>query len=293
MFKRLCSLILIASIPILLANCSNDDDANPIDSAPLDSLIQFDGITETDDLGYLIGGDLTDWCYNSEKSTSEEIPSHYALYPAFPNSSYYSFTIIYDLPVASEVHLVVIDTSESVIRELVNEAQPAGRYRSGWDIRDAEGNRAEPGIYRVIIAAGEFECYGDIEVLPVPEPDSGTIIIHTRTSDNGMLVSYDAPSEIGGMWLIFIYDGIIGTPVYDRVTWRMTRLDNTIETPSADVPDTLKILISTPLSEIRTLPIGINNLCSIPVESGGIALDYIEISDGLGNLVPAAIIKSP
>lgn len=293
MLKRLLPVLLIASTVISLASCSDDDELIPVVSNPTDTLGQFEGITETDDLGYIFGGDLTDWCYTINKNALGEIPSEYTLYPAFPNSSYYYFTIIYDLPALSDVHMAILDSTMSVIHELVNETREAGQYHAGWDIRDAEGNRVEPGIYRVIMTANDFECYGDIEVLPVPEPDSGMVIIHTRTSNNGMLVSYDASIEIGGLWMVFIYDGSVEPPIYDRVTWRMTRLDNTIVVDSEDAPDTLKILISTPLSEIRTLPVGTNDLCSIPVESGGVALGYIEVSDGLGALVPAAIIKSP
>ena len=292
MIKQLLLTVMLASMVIFLAQCSNDDNSNPTGSN--DNPNQFTGITETDDLGYILGGDSSDWCYDPSKNGQGIPPTEYALYPAFPNSSYYYFTLIYDLPAASEVVINIVDTSQAIIRELVNQSQEAGQYVTGWDVRDTLGAMVSPGIYRVTMTAGDFECHGDVEVTAVPEPDSETVIVHTHTSGDSMMVSYDSPVKIGAIWMIFTFDGILGDPLYDRVTFGMSLLDNISQSSSPDKPDTLKVLVSTPIAQIKTLPSGEHNLCRIPIESGRISLEYTEVSDSLGEAVyPSAIIKAP
>ncbi len=294
MIKRFVLILILASTTIFLAQCSDDDNSNPTGSNDPDTLSQFSGITETNDLGYIIGGDVSDWCYDPSKNVDGGLPNAYALYPAFPNSSYYYFTLIYDLPVASNVNLTVVDTGQEVVRQLVGQSQDAGQYVAGWDIRNTEGNMVSPGIYRIMMTAGDFECFGDVEVVAAPEPDSESVIVYTHTSGDSLVVSYDSPAKIGAIWMIFTFDGAVGNPFYDRITFGMSLLSNTSESTSPDQPDTLKVLISTPFSQIRTLPSGEQNLCSIPIESGRISLDYTEVSDSLGEaLIPSAIIKGP
>ena len=291
--KRLLVIPIMVLMAVSLIQCTDDEETNPVDPALPDTTLQFSGVTTTDDLGYILDNDTADWCYGAGKSAEGELPTEYALYPAFPNPSYYSFNFIYDLPVQSAVHLFIIDTSAAIISELVQETQPAGRYLTGWDIRDTTGSRVDPGIYRVMLTAGDFECYGDIEVVAPPEPDSRTLVVYTELTDDGLDLTYDSPDKIGALWLVFVFNGVIGSPIYDSATFRMNVMSAITVSSLEDEPDTLKILISTPVNPMRAMPSGQNELCFIPVESGQIALDYVEASDSLGTIMPTAIVKIP
>ena len=294
MVHRLLFVMLMVVFGLFLVQCSDDD--NPVDSTGPDTgdtLIVIDGITETDDLGYIIGGDLNDWCYDFTKNSKGPVPSTFALYPAFPNASYYYINLIYDLPLMTDVYIRVIDSTAAVVRDLVDTAQVMGQYVTGWNLLDTAGVRVAPGMYRVLMNAGDFECQGDIEVLPVPEPDSESAIIYTEMSGDNMLVSYDSPEEIAALWLVFISDGDIGTITYDIVLREMSVLDNIVASASDHEPDTLKVIISTPIQQIETIPSGEHGLCIIPITGGRLALNYTEASNEQGQLVPTAIVKLP
>ncbi len=292
MLKRTLLILFLGSLAIFMVQCSQDDTPESIVSPNIDTLPTISGITQTNDLGIVEGGDLNDWCYTSPKSATGTLPTEYALYPAFPNASYYYVNLIYDLPVQSVVSLAIMDTSRTVVRTLVNSSQAAGQYVTGWDLRDSLGTRVSPGIYRVLIKAGDFQCFGDIEVLPVPQPDSGSLVITTGPSDDGMAVTYDSPVPVAALWLVFILDGGTGAPVYDPVTAGMNVRDNLVQSATETQPDTLKIIMVTPVDRIVTMPEGSHYLCDIPVTSGRLSLDYVEASNEMGQLIPAAIIKT-
>jgi len=292
MFKRLFFILLVASASIFLMNCSDDEEANPVNSDLIDFPVTINGITQTDDLGNVVGGDMTDWCYSQTKNSMSEIPTEYALYPAYPNASYYNFAIIYDLPAQSNVQIYVINTT-SIVRTLVTQTQDAGRYITGWNILDNAGTRVDTGLYQVLMMAGDFICSGDIRVLPVPQPDSGSLIVYTKTLEDDLAVSYDSPSKVAAIWLKFIFNGSVGNPMYDSVAWDMNLISHIAESSSAEEPDTLKVLIVSPVDQLTSMPSGLHDLCRIPVLSGAVSLDYVEASDDLGALIPVAIMKLP
>ena len=55
---------------------------------------------------------------------------------------------------------------EQTVTVLVDQTMPEGVHSLVWDLRDSGGTRVTPGIYRCVIHAGNFLCYGDIQVLP-------------------------------------------------------------------------------------------------------------------------------
>ena len=292
MSKRFFPVLFAIAVSIFIINCSFDEINYPVNSGSNDFPHEITGITQTDDLGNVVGGDMTDWCYSQTKNAMGEIPTEYALYPAYPNASYYTFSLIYDLPAQSDVHIYIVDTM-SMVSTLVDETQEAGRYITGWNLLDDAGTRVDPGLYRVMITAGDFSCSGDIQVLPVPQPDSGSLVVYTEISDNFVYVSYDSPVDVAALWLKIIFNGSVGDPIYDLVTRHMTRQSHIAVSNSPDEPDTLKILIVSPLDHLETMPSGSHDLCRIPITSGAVSLDYVEASDEQGALLPAAIIKLP
>jgi hypothetical protein len=58
-------------------------------------------------------------------------------------------------PVAS-VRVSLYSLDGTPIRQLVNESLQAGRYLLGWDGMDDRGRRVQPGVYVVVMTAGNF-----------------------------------------------------------------------------------------------------------------------------------------
>jgi subtilisin family serine protease len=64
-----------------------------------------------------------------------------------PNPFRPATTIAYAVPRDGSVQLSVFDVTGRVVRHLVEEIQPAGRYQVAWDGRDMAGQRAPSGVY--------------------------------------------------------------------------------------------------------------------------------------------------
>jgi hypothetical protein len=76
------------------------------------------------------------------------------LSPSVPNPVLERTTIGFDLPLASEVILRIVDVTGHVVRvALDNEAMRAGRHRWDWDLRDDAGARVAPGVYFATLEA--------------------------------------------------------------------------------------------------------------------------------------------
>jgi len=75
------------------------------------------------------------------------LPGRFALFQNYPNPANPSTTIAYDLPSPTYVRLDIYDLLGQEARQLVDQAQPAGRWSISWDGTDAEGRRAASGVY--------------------------------------------------------------------------------------------------------------------------------------------------
>jgi len=84
------------------------------------------------------------------------LPETFALHPNFPNPFNPSTTIRYQLPEASNVHLIVYDATGRVVRTLVEGKMEAGHYTVTWNGRDASGRVVASGVYLVRMEAGDF-----------------------------------------------------------------------------------------------------------------------------------------
>ena len=87
------------------------------------------------------------------------LPQRFILMQNSPNPLAFTTpatTIRYELPFTSEspVSLRIFNLLGQNVRELVNAAQPAGRYEVQWDGRLANGERAPVGIYFYQLQAG-------------------------------------------------------------------------------------------------------------------------------------------
>ncbi len=91
------------------------------------------------------GSDLPD----PEPETEPEavLPAAVALLGNYPNPFNPSTHIAFELPRDMRVRLAVYDIRGSLVRQLLNEVQPAGRSEVLWDGRDTSGRPAASGVY--------------------------------------------------------------------------------------------------------------------------------------------------
>ncbi len=78
-------------------------------------------------------------------------PKTYSLYQNYPNPFNPSTMIMYDVPKATRVKLVVYDVLGREVATLVDDLQMAGRHQSIWN-----ANRLASGVYFSRIQAGEY-----------------------------------------------------------------------------------------------------------------------------------------
>ncbi len=78
---------------------------------------------------------------------SSDIPTSFALHPAYPNPFNPNTTIRFDLPEASVVVLVVHDLLGREVARLVDRYMTAGYHQVIWDGRTASGLEVPSGIY--------------------------------------------------------------------------------------------------------------------------------------------------
>ncbi len=88
-------------------------------------------------------------------SSADAIPEILLLKQNYPNPFNPETSIIYQLSVASAVHLTVYNLLGQEVRQLVSEKQSTGVYRVQWDGKDAVGRAAPSGLYLYRLKAGE------------------------------------------------------------------------------------------------------------------------------------------
>lgn len=85
-------------------------------------------------------------------------PQDFVLSQNYPNPFNPSTQISYEIPVASQVKIVIYDLRGQFIWTLIDEQQSAGRYVVSWDGTNAGNERVASGIYLVRMEAGRFDC---------------------------------------------------------------------------------------------------------------------------------------
>ena len=86
------------------------------------------------------------------------IPATYALRQNLPNPFTDQTAIAYDLPVASGVGLRIFDAQGRLVRTVVSQEHPAGRYSAVWDGNDDGGRPVSAGVYLLRMVAGDFRA---------------------------------------------------------------------------------------------------------------------------------------
>ncbi len=85
---------------------------------------------------------------------TKSIPDNFELFNVYPNPFNAETTIEFALPQDDDVRLSVYNLLGQLVRELVNERQPAGYLKVHWDGRNTFGQVVASGIYLVRLQAG-------------------------------------------------------------------------------------------------------------------------------------------
>jgi hypothetical protein len=280
--RNLFIILTLSTIAVFLVNCS-DDTTGPdsgTDTGTTEA-VRFSGITITDREGNILGGDSTDWCYTVAKSglaaLNMSIPFGYALYPAYANPSAGPVRIDYDLPQQSTVHLYIIDTSETIIRNLVNQVQGPGSYSVIWDQWDDFGQFVDSGIYGCQIEAGTFDCFGDIQVDSTPHH----VILYSSTSGGVLTVNYKASTRLGAILLIFDSIAVAGMPTLGNGA-------NNMDFVEGIANGQYRVFVYT-LEDYYILN-GEHTLLTLPV-TAPMAIDSVDPSDYWGNIMSYVVLN--
>lgn len=89
-------------------------------------------------------------------STVKIVPSEFSLSQNYPNPFNPSTEIRYDLPVTTNVSLVIFDLIGREVRTLLNGSIEAGSYRVTWDGKDNFGKNISSGVYFYRITTEKF-----------------------------------------------------------------------------------------------------------------------------------------
>ena len=267
---------LAVFILILAVSCSNSDTAGPDDN-----LVDISGITETNDAGVILGGDLSDWCYSTDKILLP-VPVEYAFYPAYPNPNFGVVTFAYDLPKHDSVHIYIINSTGEVVAELVNEAEDAGHYEITWNHETDGGHIADGGMFRAVMECTDFECTGDI----LSERPKMTLYAVPQDDEN-LTIKYTADQPVAGLFMVLPISGSVYNTNFSIYTNGMDAAYNVLD-------DSLRILIAVSPTETGYMPATDEqkSVCFI-YHDGAISLDSAQASDTLGVFLFDIDIEKP
>jgi hypothetical protein len=84
------------------------------------------------------------------------LPNEYKLLNNYPNPFNPSTKIAFDIPQSELVTLKVYNINGELIRNIMEENLPAGRFESVWNGKDNNGREVSSGVYIYRLTAGKF-----------------------------------------------------------------------------------------------------------------------------------------
>lgn len=88
---------------------------------------------------------------------SEVLPDQFTLHQNFPNPFNPSTTISFDLPEASDLHLIIYTITGETVASVIKTAISAGFRKVQWDGTDVSGKLVSSGIYFYYLEARAIE----------------------------------------------------------------------------------------------------------------------------------------
>lgn len=92
-----------------------------------------------------------------EKKNDIIFPIVFELKKNYPNPFNSTTKILYSIPKACQVRIIIFDVLGRVVKRLVDNYQAAGKYKVIWDGRDEVGKYVSSGIYFYQMIAGSFQ----------------------------------------------------------------------------------------------------------------------------------------
>ncbi|MCH8839046.1 MAG: T9SS type A sorting domain-containing protein, partial [Candidatus Marinimicrobia bacterium] len=84
------------------------------------------------------------------------LPAAFALHQNYPNPFNPATTIRFDLPLATDIHIVVYDLLGRKVVRLLNQHLEPGFHELLWNGRDRTGRELPTGMYIVLLATPQF-----------------------------------------------------------------------------------------------------------------------------------------
>ncbi len=84
------------------------------------------------------------------------LPTDFNLHQNYPNPFNPSTTLRFDLPAATDIHIVVYDLLGREVVRLVDQRLEAGYHQLVWNGRDRSGRELPTGMYIVLMATPEY-----------------------------------------------------------------------------------------------------------------------------------------
>jgi FlgD Ig-like domain len=84
---------------------------------------------------------------------------------AYPNPANPFTNIAFELPATARVQLRMFDASGALVKELADEALPAGRHSIRWDGLNRQGRMVPTGVYYYQLIAGKTTSVGKVMIL--------------------------------------------------------------------------------------------------------------------------------
>jgi hypothetical protein len=150
------NFVYLAAIENGLHVISIVDPTSPVEVGFYDTRGETWDISVVGNLAYVADGELFG-IYDCSEATQavhrapEALPQTVTLYPCYPNPFNPMTTISFDLPMTSEVSLVVYNVNGQAVETLVNEQRPAGTFNVSFD-----GSRLSSGTYFYTLNAGGY-----------------------------------------------------------------------------------------------------------------------------------------
>ncbi len=91
-------------------------------------------------------------------TTSPVLPNRFALLQNYPNPFNPETIITYQLPMNSDVKIVIYDALGQKVRTIISGNQETGSYQAVWDGRDERGEKVGSGVYIYRLEAGSFSA---------------------------------------------------------------------------------------------------------------------------------------
>ncbi|MEZ5358537.1 MAG: hypothetical protein R3F48_06860 [Candidatus Zixiibacteriota bacterium] len=295
MFKNCTLAVVFIAVMMLCAQCSDNKTTEPASNNSGDApptVIDISGYTWTDYTGYVLNVDgsidADDWCYSALPASPNKstIPDEYALYPAYPNPTLQQIMFLYDIPAAGNVDVYIIDTNQTVIKRLVSTHLDAGRYFTYWDRTDTVGVEVAPGLYRAIMAAGDFECHGDVKMLSQSTSTTDSLTIQVTDNGTSLTLAYSCDVPVGGVILSIFFDDQVQDPNFYVAAHKM---DYTVFRSG----NNMRIIILPKLMDpLQSMPAGANvPLCTMSF-TGNVLVSYADAADTGSGVLKTFIVSN-